>query len=133
MNTMPNGMPMPSAAAASAGLFAMNAGMIFGTIISLIVAGIPLYIIAQKRGHQSPWLAFIPIANLYLMCEIAEKPITWMLAMLVPCVGVIFLCLAWNDIAEKMGFQNWLGWLMIVPVVNIAVMYYIAFGTPSNA
>jgi hypothetical protein len=42
-----------------------------------------LYIIAKKIGTSNPWLAWIPIANIYLMCKVAGKPGWW----------IVFFCL----------------------------------------
>ncbi len=36
-----------------------------------------LYIIAKKTNTPYPWLAWIPIANIYLMCKIGGKPGWW--------------------------------------------------------
>jgi len=36
-----------------------------------------LYIIAKKTDTPNPWLAWIPIANFYLMCKVAGKPVWW--------------------------------------------------------
>jgi len=36
-----------------------------------------LHIIAKKADTRHPWLAWIPIANLYLMCRVAGKPVWW--------------------------------------------------------
>ena len=36
-----------------------------------------LYFIAKKTGTPNPWLAWIPIANIYLMCKVAGKPGWW--------------------------------------------------------
>jgi hypothetical protein len=36
-----------------------------------------LYIIAKKTNTPRPWLAWIPFANIYLMCKVAGKPGWW--------------------------------------------------------
>jgi hypothetical protein len=33
---------------------------------------------AKKTNTQNPWLTWIPIANIYLMCIIAGKPGWWL-------------------------------------------------------
>ncbi len=44
------------------------------TILSSFVAAIPLYIMVKKANHRFPWLAFIPLGNIYLMYTISNKP-----------------------------------------------------------
>jgi tetratricopeptide (TPR) repeat protein len=53
---------------------------IVGNIVSLAIGvfcAVMLYLIATKTGTALPWLAFIPIANIYLMLKIAGKPVWW--------------------------------------------------------
>jgi len=43
-----------------------------------------LFLIARKTNTAMAWLAFIPIANLWLMVHIAGKPVWWLAAIIVP-------------------------------------------------
>jgi len=43
-----------------------------------------LFLIARKTNTAMPWLAFIPVANVYLMVLIAGKPVWWFAAIVVP-------------------------------------------------
>ena len=47
-----------------------------------------LFLIAQKTNTSLPWLAFIPIANIVLMLNIAGKPLWWLLLFLLPVASV---------------------------------------------
>lgn len=59
-------------------------GLIVAFAFFSFVIGIAAYVyvalaymrIAQKLNIKNPWLAWIPIANLYLMAEMAQMP-TW--------------------------------------------------------
>ena len=53
-----------------------------------------LYIIAKKTGTPNPWLAWIPIANFYLMCKVAGKPGWWTVLLCLPLVLAIPLSIA---------------------------------------
>ncbi len=64
-------------------LLAMAAGTsLIGLIIPVIFylfTAIMFFLIAKKTDTSLPWLAFIPIANVILMLNIARKPIWWLL------------------------------------------------------
>jgi hypothetical protein len=46
-------------------------------IFTYIWFALCLYIIAKKTSTPIPWLAWIPVANIYLMCKVAGKPGWW--------------------------------------------------------
>ena len=94
-----------------------------------------LMTIAKKTNTKNPWLAWIPVANLYLMTEIAGVP-WWTLLIvlfvgLIPFVGgLVVLGITiwwWRKIAEARGKPGWLAILMLIPVVNIAIPGIIAW------
>jgi hypothetical protein len=59
---------------------------------------------AFEKAGQPGWAAIVPIYNLIVLCQIADKPPWWAIIMLcVPCVGLIFLLLVNIAIAEKFG------------------------------
>ena len=45
-----------------------------------------LHIIAKKTDTRHPWLAWIPIANFYLMCKVAGKPGWWTVLLCLPLI-----------------------------------------------
>jgi len=89
-------------------------------------------IIAQNRGAEYPWFAWIPILNLIIMWQISETE-TWVLVMLLIgifcCItSIIGLVYAWMAIAEHEGRDRSLGILMIIPFVNYWAIWKIARG-----
>lgn len=123
-----------------AGLFALFAGflmMIFILILAVyIYTSLAFYYIAKKTKNDKPWLAWIPVANLYLMTQIAGVPWWTMLialfAPLIPFIG-IFVALAiyvwwmWKicDVRNKPG---WWGLLFLVPLLNLIILGVLAWG-----
>jgi hypothetical protein len=111
----------------------MLAVLITGVIQLVIFAVAYIYfsyttmVIANKTGTQGAWMAWVPIANMILMLNIAEKPIWWIIMFFIPFVNVIFAVLLYMAIAEKCGKPSWVGILIIVPVVNFFVPAYLAF------
>ncbi len=110
----------------------MFAGM-FGTVFFVfliagyIYASLAVMTIATKTNTPNGWLAWIPIANLFLMLQIARKPLWWLILFLIPLVNIVILIMVWMAIAEARHKPNWWGILMIVPLVNLVVPGYLAW------
>ena len=105
------------------------AGLGAGLIIFCLVIGVGLYVymalalqtIANKTKTENSWLAWIPIANLVLMLNIAKKPIWWLVLFLIPIVNIVIAIMVWMAVAEARGKPSWWGVLTIVPVANLIV------------
>lgn len=132
-------------ALAGAGTLALLAGMalvsaIIGIIVYLYFA-FALFTIARKLKEPNAWLAWIPIANLYLLWKMSGTPtwtiiaaaigyllsaipfIGWLLALF---AGVLTIWWFWK-IVERRGYPGWISILMIVPVVNLVVVGVVAW------
>src|SRR6266436_1574436 len=102
----------------STGPFAALTGLVLILSIGFIVAfwvyfALALQTIADKTNTANSWLAWIPIANLFLMLNVAKKPMWWFILFLIPLVSLVMLVIAWMSIAEARGKPNWWGILMI--------------------
>ena len=116
----------PSAAAFAA----MGAFLFVFLLIGLafyVYFALALSTIAKKTNTENPWLAWIPIANIVLMLNIAKKPIWWIILCLIPVVSLVIMIIVWMAIAEARGKPNWWGILLIVPVVGLIVPGYLAW------
>lgn len=100
-----------------------------------VYGALALMTIAKKTDTERPWLAWIPFANIYLVTQIALKEWWWTLVaigvMFIPFVGGLAMMglMAWFfwSIAERRGYPNWVGILMIVPLVNLVVLGLLAW------
>lgn len=92
--------------------------------------GFCLMKMADKTGTPNGWFGFIPILNFWLMVQIAQRDVIWFILLLIPCVNIVVLILVWMDIAAVMGFENWWGILIIIPIFNFYVLYKLAFTEP---
>jgi len=86
-----------------------------------------LQMIATKTHIPNAWLAWIPIANIYLMCKIAGKPGWWTVLALIPLVGIVVLAIVWAGIAKARNKPAWVGVLFVIPVINLIVPGVLAF------
>ena len=102
-------------------------GPLLTDITLYLLYTISVFVIAQKSGHEYAWLAFVPIANLWLLCDMADVGCLWALLMLVPGLNILFYAFLWMRIAENTNKPSWLGILMVVPLVNVLVACYMAF------
>ena len=114
------------------GLF-ITAAIIF--IGFYIYASLALMTIAKRTKTKDAWLAWIPIANIYLMMKIGRLP-TWTLALwaliFVPMLGGLagagMTIWSWWAIAEQRGKDGWWGILMLVPLLNLVLIGILAWG-----
>ena len=104
-------------------------------IASYIYTSLALMAIAKRTDTKNAWLAWIPIANIYLMMRIGRLP-DWTLALwlliFLPYFGYIaslgMTIWYWWAIAERRGKEPWYGILMIIPIANLVLMGILAWG-----
>jgi ABC-type Na+ efflux pump permease subunit len=104
-------------------------------MLVFVVIGIAMYIyvalalqtIATKTATANGWLAWIPIANIFLMLSVAKKPTWWFILFLIPLVNIAVAIMTWMGVAEAVKKPSWWGILMIVPLANLVVPGYLAW------
>src|SRR5262245_26877392 len=72
-------------------------------MLVFVVIGIAMYIyvalalqtIATKTATANGWLAWIPIANIFLMLSVAKKPMWWFILFLIPLVNIAIAIMTW--------------------------------------
>jgi Family of unknown function (DUF5684) len=84
--------------------------------------------IARKQAFKRDWLAWVPLANLYVASRLIGHGIGWTILYLVPIVDIVFLILLIVKMARLMGRSGWLGVLILIPIVDLFVAWEIAFG-----
>lgn len=107
--------------------------IVFIALYFLLVIGIYIYMamatqtIAKKTKTKDDWLAWIPIANMVLLINIAKKPMWWLILFFVPWANIVVLVIIWMEIAKACGKPDWWGVLMLVPIANFVVPGYLAW------
>lgn len=85
-----------------------------------------LKVIAEKTGHSDRAnLAWIPIAQQYLLVKIAERETIWFILMFIPIINIIASILVWIDVATRRGHESY--WGIITAFIPFVGMPYIAF------
>lgn len=143
---MPEGFPqMPEGEEGipqmPAGMPAGLTGLIAGLLAIIIIIEIALYIffslcmflIAKKLDVSKPWIAWIPIVQIWTIVASARKPWWWLLLLLVPLVNIFIGVYLWMCITENLGRNKWLGLIMLVPLINLAFLGFLAFSKAGAA
>lgn len=79
-----------------------------GAIISLlylvmIVAAVAgMWKVFEKAG-QPGWAAIVPIYNMVVLLQIVNKPIWWIVLLLLPLINIVILIMVSIALAEKFG------------------------------
>lgn len=115
------------------GFMAMIAGALLVSLVLFlaiyIYSALALMAIAKKTRTANSWLAWIPIANFYLVTQMAKKSGLWtliLLASFIPTIGglavmAVSIWLFWI-IAEKIKMPGWTSLLLLVPIVNLVML-----------
>jgi hypothetical protein len=104
-------------------------------ILFIFVVGLAFYVyhslalqtIATKTNAENPWLAWIPIANIILMLNIAKKPLWWIILFLIPLANIVVAVIVWMEIAKARGKPDWWGIMVVVPIMNLIMPGYLAW------
>jgi hypothetical protein len=95
----------------------------FGT---WFIFSLSAHVIGNKLRHPAPWLAWIPIANLFYFMDLAGRSPWMALLLFVPIVNIFVYAVMFGDIADRLNMPTWLGWCMLLPVANVFILPYLA-------
>jgi hypothetical protein len=87
-------------AAAAGGAMGMVCLLLEFALAIVAIAG--MWTAFAKAGKPG-WAAIIPIYNVVVMCEIAGKPIWWVILFLIPCVNIVIAVLLSLELAKSYG------------------------------
>lgn len=86
--------------------------------------------IAQKCGQSdSAWWSFVPILNTVLLIKMANRPMWWFFALLVPLVNIVLFAMLWIDVAKSVGKAGFWGFCVLLPFINFVAIGIMAYGS----
>jgi len=93
-------------------------------------------VIAKKRKHKHPWLAWIPFAASAMRLQLGGFHWAWVFLFLIPVLGwiavIVLLTISMWRIFEKQKYAGWLALsfpLMIIPKFGIfGIVYFVVIG-----
>lgn len=107
-------------AIAAMGLFFWILSMALG-----ILKIVSLWKIFKKAGKPG-WASIVPIYNIYIMCEIAEKEWWYILLLCVPFANIYAMIVLYNGMAKRFGKSGgFVAGMILLPVVFFPIL---AFG-----
>jgi hypothetical protein len=80
----------------------------------------------SHRFKRGGWMAWVPIVQIFPLLEIAGKSPIWFLFFFFPLVNILAFLFVWMAIARRLQQPHWLGYFMLVPGVNVALLWYLA-------
>ncbi|MBK5093850.1 MAG: hypothetical protein JJE48_10105 [Actinobacteria bacterium] len=75
-----------------------------------------------------PWLAWIPVLNVWLLCKVVGHGIVWTILCFVPLVDIVMTVLIALKLARACGRRRAYGLLLLIPLVNYMALWVLAFG-----
>lgn len=119
--------------------------LVFGGVLLIaLVVGLAIYIyvsfalmtLAKKMKMERPWLAFIPVANLYLMSKMAKMhwwPVLLVVGTLFSAVSDFFafaltvFAVIWMwKIFQEFKKPGW--WAILMPIPFLSIIYWVLLG-----
>ena len=91
------------------------------------VWGISLQTLAKKTDTPNGWFGWVPFLNVVLMIQIAQKPLWWLLLLMVPFVNLVVAALIFMGVAHRVNKPRWVALVALVPVLGWFVLPYLAF------
>jgi hypothetical protein len=100
-----------------------------------MVYGFATFLVAKRLGRTDAWMGFVPILNLFLICQMARKEPSYFLWVVVGSffcgiIGIVLIAAAWADIAGMVGKPRWYGWLTLIPLAGLAPLFIMGSGGP---
>jgi len=130
-------------------------GVFAGAILLFVIIAIAVYVfqalawmtIAKKLNYDKGWLAWIPVANFFLLPILAKKHWAWGFIVLAPIIlggipvlgtlvtlAVVVFSVIWMwNIFEQRKFPGWLSIIYLIPIVNLVILGVVAWSGKGKA
>ncbi len=96
-------------------------------ILFYILFSLSLFRVAQKTKMHRPWLAWIPMIQMWVPVTIAGKSWKWFVLLFVPFANIVAIWVVWGKVAQQLERSVWIGRAMLLPFVNLFVLPILAF------
>lgn len=71
-------------------------------LVMVVAAIAGMWKVFEKAGKPG-WAAIVPIYNLFVLLQIVNKPIWWIVLLLIPLINLVILIIVTIALAEKFG------------------------------
>lgn len=93
-------------------------------IVALVLLHASLFLLFKKAGVK-PWLAFIPGVNVYNILKLTGRRWYWLILMLLPVVGFLFVLISFFDLLHSFGKKKFYHFLLGL-VFGVFYLFFIA-------
>lgn len=98
----------------------------FLMLVFLLVGIISMFKIFRKAG-QPGWAVFIPFYNVYIYFKVIDKPLWWLVGLLLPVLNVITIVAITHSLSKKFG--KGIGFTIGLIVLPFIFYPILAFGS----
>ena len=101
-----------------------------GIVMSVIYVVVAIVMIVSmwkvfEKGGKPGWASIVPIYNIIVMLEIADKPLWWVLLLFIPIVNVVISIMVMISFAEAYGKSAGFGiGLALLPVIFLPILAF---------
>ena len=95
-------------------------------LIALVIAFIASYWVIYTKAGEAGWKCLIPIYNLIVLLKIINKPVWWIILILIPLVNIVIAILV--NIALAKAFGKGTGFGIGLTLLAIIFAPLLAFG-----
>ncbi len=93
-------------------------------IISYVLIIVSLWKIFKKAGKPG-WVSIIPIYNIYVICQIAEKKWWNILLLLIPIANIYAMIVLYNGLAKKFGKSGgFVVGMILLPIIFFPILAF---------
>jgi hypothetical protein len=110
---------------ASEGIFAVLGAFVIVYLVILVLMVVSFWKIFEKAGKPG-WAAIVPIYNLIVFLEIVNKPVWWLVLILIPIVNIVILIMLTHRLS--LSFGQGVGFTILLIFVGIIGYPVLAFG-----
>lgn len=107
------------------GLFAALGIFAVIYLLILILMIVSMWKIFEKAGKPG-WAAIVPIYNIIVLLEVVNKPIWWIILLLIPIVNFIIVIILIHRLS--LSFGQGVGFTILLLLVGIIGFPMLAFG-----
>jgi len=101
-------------------------GVLIYIVLAIVIPGIPSYVIGQRRGVESPGLAFVPAVGPVLVLLWSTGRSGWLCVLgLIPLVNIVFWIWLAIIVPQSHGRSGW--WSVGLIFLSFIVIWFYAF------
>lgn len=101
--------------------------LIVYAVLWAVLYGIPIFVLSMRAELSSPRVAFIPLVGLANVARAGGNSGWIILLRFIPLLNWILMAWLWAAAAIETGQSSALGWLTLIPLLNLILYWVIAF------